>query len=109
MRPTSYDRHGNIIEQRKTELGQTYVTGYRYDSGNRLTGIRYPDGREVRYRRDAIGRISQVATGKPNNPLILADRIGYRADHRLSSMTFGNGLQETRDYDANGRLTCQSA
>ncbi len=22
-------------------------------------------------------------------------------------MTFGNGLQETRDYDANGRLMCQ--
>ncbi|MGJ0490545.1 hypothetical protein [Methylobacter sp.] len=102
-----YDRHGNLIEQRKTELGQTYVTGYRYDSGNRLTGIRYPDGSEILYRRDAIGRISQVAAGKPNKPLILADRIGYRADHRLSAMTFGNGLQETRDYDANGRLTCQ--
>lgn len=102
-----YDRYGNIIEQRKTELSQTYVTDYRYDSGNRLTGIRYPDGREVRYQRDAIGRINQVAIGKPNKPLILADRIGYRADHRLTAMTFGNGLQETRDYDANGRLTCQ--
>ncbi|WP_036254108.1 colicin E5-related ribonuclease [Methylobacter sp. BBA5.1] len=102
-----YDSHGNVIEQRRMELGQTYITGYRYDNGNRLTGLRYPDGREVRYQRDTIGRISQVATGKPNKPLILADRIGYRADHRLTAMTFGNGLQETRDYDANGRLTCQ--
>jgi YD repeat-containing protein len=102
-----YDSHGNLIEQRKTERGQTYVTGYRYDNGNRLVSLRYPDGRDVRYQRDAIGRISQVATGNHHRPFILADRIGYRADHQLTAMTFGNGLQETRDYDANGRLMCR--
>ncbi len=74
-----YDSHGNLIEQRKTELGQTYVTGYRYDNGNRLVSIRYPDGRDVRYQRDAIGRISQVATGTHHQSLILADQIGYRS------------------------------
>jgi len=102
-----YDSLGNLIEQCKTELGRTYVTGYRYDNGNRLVGLRYPDGRDVRYQRDDIGRISQVATGNHHRPFILADRIGYRADHQLTAMIFGNGLQETRDYDANGRLQCQ--
>jgi RHS repeat-associated protein len=77
----------------------TYVTGYRYDNGNRLVSTRYPDGRDVRYQRDAIGRISQVATGNHHRPFILADRIG-----RLMCQQLGDQPPRCYQYDANGNL-----
>ena len=57
-----YDAFGNITTHNKTELGVTYTTGYSYDAGNHLTRITYPDGREVNYTRDVLGRIASITT-----------------------------------------------
>ena len=104
----SYDPFGNVVEQRKTELGIPYLTHYTYDSGDRIASMTYPDGRVVTYTRDAIGRIRTVNTpvnGVAQN--IIANRV-YRADGLVTAQTFANGLTETRNYDVQGRLTQQT-
>jgi RHS repeat-associated protein len=103
-----YDAFGNIVLQRNTELGVTYITSYAYDAGNRLASITYPDGRTVTYPRNAGGRISGVtATVNGSNQALVSGRT-YRADGLLLTQRYGNGLDETRGYDLQGRLTNQS-
>jgi RHS repeat-associated protein len=104
-----YDPFGNVTEQRKSELGVTYVTRYTYDAADRLTSLTYPDGRLVTYARDGAGRVSAVATTAPDGTATtLASGIGYRADGLLTTLTYGSGLPETRTHDLQGRLTYQS-
>ena len=56
----SYDAFGNIIQQDKQELGQSYSTQYSYDSGNNIIAMQYPSGRTVNIQRDGIRRISAI-------------------------------------------------
>jgi RHS repeat-associated protein len=103
-----YDAFGNITQQRKTELGVTYITSYAYDAGNRLASVTYPDGRNVSYTRDVVGRISGVTTTvNGSNQTIVSGRT-YRADGLLLTQSYGNGLNEIRTYDLQGRLTNQA-
>ncbi len=105
----AYDPFGNMTQQTKTELGVTYTTGYTYDAGDRVTSMTYPDERVVAYTRDVVGRITRVATSINNEPAsVLVEGITYRADGLISTQTFGNGLEEVRQYDSQGRLTYQS-
>lgn len=101
----AYDDWGNIIQQNKIELGNTYTTTYQYDAQNRITEIIYPDGRTVTYVRDAIGRIAGTLTHVGNtaqaNVMI---NLGYRADGLPKGAAYGNNLMEFRSYDTQGRL-----
>ena len=37
----------------------------------------------------------------------IVTNMTYRGDHQVLSGTYGNGLQDTRSYDLQGRLTRQ--
>jgi len=100
----SYDGFGNTTTQQKSELGLVYTTGYGYDAVNRLTKITYPDGREVNYPRDAIGRIAGITTTvNGSSQTVVGDR-SYRADGLVTGEAYGNTLHETRTYDIRGHL-----
>ncbi|MBD3813785.1 MAG: RHS repeat protein [Betaproteobacteria bacterium] len=118
----TYDAFGNILSQThstttsaslKAGPVQIGVSGrrkptsisYRYDNSNRMVAITYPDGREVDYTRDAIGRIQGVTTTAAGNSQTLVSGRQYRADGRLTAQTFGNGLSDQRQYTAQGRLS----
>jgi len=103
-----YDAFGNLTTQVHTELGVAYTTAYTYDNGDRLLNITYPDGRLVSYTRDAIGRISAIATtlnGVTTTVTGARAYSAYSADGTLNSQSWGNGKVETRAYDLQGRLT----
>lgn len=103
-----YDAFGNTTETRKTELGVTYVTRYTYDAADRIATITYPDNRLVSYTRDALGRLQGAsATVNGATQTLLAGRT-YRADGLFVSQTYGNGLNEARQYNLKGELTYQS-
>ncbi len=103
-----YDPFGNVLVQIHVELGITYNTVYTYDAGNRVTSITYPDGRVVSTPRDVLGRITAVATSVNGTAVTLAGNRSFRPDGLLLSQNFGNGVNELRTYDTQGRLTYQS-
>lgn len=100
-----YDAFGNLASQVHTELGIAYTTAYTYDNGDRVLSMTYPDGRLVNYTRDAIGRISAIATTLNGVTTTVTTARDYSADGTLNGQTWGNGKVETRVYDLQGRLT----
>ena len=66
--------------------------------GNR-TLVRDGDGVETGYTYDAVDRLQTAGT-----PVGVAT-YGYWEDGLLKQTDYGNGLKETRTYDAAGRLT----
>ncbi len=103
----SYDPWGNISAIQKTEAGIVYHTHYSHDAGNRLTGLVYPDGRQLQYTRDALGRISAIHTSIEGQTSAIVTGIRYRADQQLARQTFGNGVTEQRRYGPAGQLLSQ--
>jgi RHS repeat-associated protein len=104
----AYDAFGNRLVQTHVELGVTYNTFYTYDAGNRVTSITYPDGRVVNTPRDALGRITDVTGTVNGSPVTIASSRSFRPDGLLLGQTFGNGLNEVRQYDTQGRMNYQS-
>jgi RHS repeat-associated protein len=102
-----YDARGNLIEERRSQGGQLYVTGYGYDLADRLTRIVYPSGRIVTYQRDSLGRVSAVETQDDDvSPVVsLASNLTYLPFGPLASLDFGNGLGLALSYDQDYRLT----
>jgi RHS repeat-associated protein len=101
----AYDAFGNILNQIHSTGTTTSTISYRYDSGNRIAMIIYPDGREVGYTRDAIGRIQGITTTAAGNSQTLVSARQYHADGSLTGETFGNGLADQRQYTSQGRLS----
>ena len=102
-----YDSYGNITQQLKTEQSENLEIQYSYDAADRLISMRYPNGRIVDYHRDIIGKVNSINTEDQGITTLLADTLSYRADGLLTSLRYGNGIQETRDHDNAGRLTCR--
>jgi len=101
----TYDVWGNIVQHAKLELGISYMSGYQYDTENRIVQMTYPNGRAVNYLRDAIGRIMSVTTTRLGDTVDVLNNRTYRADNSVTGHILGNGLVETRDYDLQGRVT----
>jgi len=100
-----YDAFGNVTQESRTESGVTYTTSYQYDAANRITSVTYPDGRIVNYTRDSLGRIQSVSTTVNGSTQTIVSNRTYRADGLLTGETFGNGVNDVRQYDLQGRLT----
>jgi RHS repeat-associated protein len=103
----SYDTFGDLTQQTDTLLGYSYSTQYVYDTANQLTQMTYPDGRIESYTRDAFERLAAVQSTVNGVASPILSALQYRADGTPTSLTFGNGLTETRSYDPVGRLIHQ--
>ncbi len=100
-----YDARGNVIADTRTVGGVTYTTHYDYDAAGRPSSILYPTGRTVAYARNAAGEITAVTTWAAGGaPEVVVDNLVWEADGPLAAMTHGNGVSETRSYDADGYL-----
>ena len=102
-----YDAFGNVVAMSHTELGVSYTHQYAYDDGDRIIQATYPSGRIVDYSRDGVRRIEAVDASINGISQSVTGNIQYRADNRMTSCTFGNGLIDERSYDLQGRLTRQ--
>jgi RHS repeat-associated protein len=97
----TYNARGDILTDTRKIDGKTYDTSYTYDLADHVTGITYPDRREVKYTRDAFGRISAVALR--DKPIVSG--VSYKPFGPISGLTFGNGVKSTFTYDQDYRLT----
>jgi RHS repeat-associated protein len=100
-----YDAMGRIVQEDRTVLGVSYSTLYGYDAAGNLTTVTYPGGRVVTTSPSGIRRPTLVSTVVDGLPATLAYAFVYDnvADRR--SMTLGNGIAETQDFDAVHRPT----
>jgi len=96
-----YDQRGRISEKRRSIGDRTYVTGFVYDSMDRIRRMIYPDGFEVHYSYDEGANLLAVTDGdgKP-----LADEFSYNAGGRIIEMAHGNGFRSSFEYDAMDRM-----
>ncbi len=103
-----YDAFGNVLRQRTQIAGVHYVTAYRYDALNRIIEQTLPSGRRITYVRDRNSRPKDVSATVNGSERTIATGIEYAPDGRLTGLTNGNGLAETRTHDEAGRISSLS-
>jgi len=105
----AYDSRGN----RTSMTTLDGVTEYDYDAIGQLTGVSYPDGRDVAYTYDAAGNRTRVVENGTQtvytvNSLNQYDQVGsttytHDLDGNVTSKAEG-GQTTTYEYDAENRL-----
>jgi YD repeat-containing protein len=102
-----YDRRGNIVTETKVIQGTSHTTSHSWNLADRPIRETYPSGRIVDYARDSQGRIAGVTTRHNAGaaPITVAASLTYKPFGPLAGLSLGNGLVQTRVYDADYRLT----
>jgi RHS repeat-associated protein len=105
----SYDAAGRVIDQYEcvpSNCGTSaYHTSFAYDKAGNLTQLTYPSGRVVAYTIGNAGRptslkLTQYGSTGFNYPYVSS--ATYAPQGALGTITFGNGVVESRGY--NNRL-----
>jgi YD repeat-containing protein len=105
----SYDGLGRLQSVASTVGGMVYTTAYRHDAAGHLTGLTYPDGRQVDYTLDGAGRISAITTLQNGQTQPIVSAVTYLGmSPRVTGYTLGNGRSVTRQYDQDGALASYS-
>lgn len=83
----------------------TFTVGYGYSIDNQLTDLRYPTGMAVRRTYTARHELETVLGASfPGGALAPVTARRYDASGRLVTATAGNGLVESRTYEAGSPL-----
>jgi RHS repeat-associated protein len=110
-----YDARGNVEQETRIDYGMTDITAYAYDLADDVVQMIYPSGRVVTYTRDAMGRITDVATAANSVavPAAVVSGATYEPFGPLTSLGYGNNLdlsvQYDQDYQPSARLVTGSA
>jgi YD repeat-containing protein len=105
----AYDHRGNLVTRFQKLIGTPDWVALRfaYDLADRIELVTYPSGRQVRYVRDAKGRVASVRT-RANNAVAtwtnVATAMSYEAFGSLKTMNLGNGERLVTNYGDDGRL-----
>jgi RHS repeat-associated protein len=96
-----YDARGNVTQETHVIDGVTYATAYAYDLADHVVQVTYPSGRIVTYTRDAMGRVSDIATAASATavPVAVVSGATYEPFGALTSLAYGNGLDLSAQYD----------
>ena len=72
-----------------------------YDAAGRPTEVEYPESMTVRNTYNAAGLLDEVELdhGTGSGYATVVDQTEYNARGQLTSLTHGNGVQTTREYD----------
>jgi RHS repeat-associated protein len=104
----SYDALGNSkwvvkkILDPKTGVLVPYKTAFDYDLLGRVTGVYYPDNDHVEYTYNS-GSLVETVGGGPGGRVILSN-VDYGPASLFKSVSFGNGVVTSYDYDNRNRL-----
>jgi RHS repeat-associated protein len=104
-----YDHRGNLLTRFQKLVGTPdwVALRYAYDLGDRIETITYPSGRQVRYVRDAKGKVVSVRTRVSNtepNWTVVASNMSYEAFGALKTINYGNGERMITTRGDDGRL-----
>jgi RHS repeat-associated protein len=96
-----YDARGNVTQETHVIDGVSYATAYAYDLADHVVQVTYPSGRIVTYTRDAMGRVTDIATAANSAavPVAVVSGAAYDPFGPLASLAYGNGLDLSVQYD----------
>jgi RHS repeat-associated protein len=106
----TYDAQGRVTARAQAITSGGYATpfttGYQYDRNGKVTQIAYPSGDVVNITRATDG-LATAMTFTPHGGTAQTVIAGaaYEPFGPLASLTYGNGLNLTRGYDQDYRLT----
>jgi YD repeat-containing protein len=101
----TYDADGNLSAEERIIDGRIYTTAYQYDPTGILIGITYPNGRQVDYQLDPIGRVKKVTTTFGGVTSVVADNLTYLPFGPLTGYDAGGTIRIDQAYDSRFRLT----
>src|SRR2546430_7026636 len=81
--------------------GATYTTGYAYDADGNRTTVTYPSSFAVNYTYDFANRQIAVLSGATT----WVSSASYLPFGPLTSLSYGNGMTKTIQYDNRYRVT----
>jgi len=100
-----YDAHGRVSAKLSTVGGQSLPVAYGYDGDGRVITVRYPSGGALRITRDAAGRPIRADWAPASGPVQpVLTQISHLPFGPITQLSFGNGLSQTRRFDADYRL-----
>jgi RHS repeat-associated protein len=99
----SYDARGNPVSETRVIGSASFTTQYAHDAADRLSTIITPSGKIISLTRDAGGQIQRVAAPVAGTSVALAQNIQTNALGATTAQTLGNGVSETRTFDAAGQ------
>lgn len=97
----SYDNANRMISKTTVIEGRTYTLGYHYDGRDNIDIITYPDNTQISYTYDGADRVTGI-TG-------FASNIQYHPSGGEASITCGNGITTTINYDNRYRVSSINA
>lgn len=92
----SYDQYGRLKTEQETIEGQTYQTGYAYDTYGNLQTLTYPSGFSVVHDYDQ-GYLTEMR--RDDNNATLYELPEYNVRGQLTDFVYGNGIQTSLGYD----------
>ncbi|MEK9149776.1 MAG: hypothetical protein AAB267_07000, partial [Candidatus Desantisbacteria bacterium] len=102
-----YDKLGREIKSIKSVEGIAYSVERGYDVLDRLTALKYPDGKTVNYVYDVnSGLLERVYS--VDSVLLTVDYvqdITYNAQGQIKTINYGNGIQTNYTYGQDLRLS----
>ena len=101
----SYDERGLETRETRTHGAVTLTTGYGYNAAGRLAQIAYPSGTKANYSYSSTSLINNLTVLAPGGTATGSLAVGHQPFGPVNAMTYGNGIAETRSYDADYRLT----
>ncbi|MGI2028643.1 RHS repeat-associated core domain-containing protein [Endozoicomonas acroporae] len=84
---------------------RSYSLGYGYNLAGQITSITYPDGRTLVLTYNSLGQVNQITTTKDGKTQALASNLGYQPFGPLKAMSLFGGLNHSRTFDNDYRLT----
>lgn len=97
-RMTSESRYFNDLPSAPVPNNR-YTIGYSYGLSGNLTGYTDPFGESIDYAQDRRGRLASVTGSSFGGVSTYATNPGYRAWGGLKSLSYGNGMEMSVDYD----------
>ena len=103
----TFDERGNELSETRTTGAKMLTTSYGYDSASRVASITYPSGWTASYTRDIMGRVYQIPLTAPGGASAgnAISNATYEPFGPLYTLTFGNGVNESRHFDLDYRVT----
>jgi RHS repeat-associated protein len=100
----TYNADGQLQSQLTNIDGAQYVVSWVYDSLGRVATMTYPNGMQLTYGYDGLGRVSSISSNLGGWGTITNNMLYQPATDRLYAWRFGNGLSRMMTQDTDGRI-----